>query len=166
LEHAPGQRVECDFGHIWVDFPEGRRQVPVLLVIWAYSYCPFVIALPSERTEAILHGSVQAFEFFGCVPKELWWDNPKTVAVTILRGRERRLNERYVVLASHYNFERLKRPPIPTVLNRHSLWCSGDRRTFWRGSRIRRPRGNPLLKIRDHRVRKLARRRHLKVHVA
>lgn len=107
LEHAPGQRVECDFGHIWVDFPEGRRQVPVLLVIWAYSYCPFVIALPSERTEAILHGLVQAFEFFACVPKELWWDNPKTVAVAILRGRERRLNERYLALASHYNFEPL-----------------------------------------------------------
>lgn len=107
LDHAPGQRVECDFGHIWVDFPEGRRQVPVLLVIWAYSYCPFVIALPSERTEAIMHGLVQAFEFFGCVPKELWWDNPKTVAVAILRGRERRLNERYLALASHYNFEPL-----------------------------------------------------------
>jgi len=41
------------------------------------------------------------------VPKELWWDNPKTVAVAILRGRERRLNERYVVLANHYNFEPL-----------------------------------------------------------
>ena len=123
LEHAPGQRVECDFGHIWVDFPEGRRQVPVLLVIWAYSYCPFVIALPSERTEAILHGSVQAFEFFGCVPKELWWDNPKTVAVAILRGRERRLNERYVVLANHYNFEPLFCMPVrgnekPHVENR------------------------------------------------
>ena len=107
LEHAPGQRVECDFGHIWVDFPEGRRQVPVLLVTWAYSYCPFAIALPTERTEAILHGTVEAFEFFGCVPRELWWDNPKTVAVTILKGRERKLNERYLALASHYNFEPL-----------------------------------------------------------
>jgi transposase len=107
LEHAPGQRVECDFGHIWVDFPAGRRQVPVLLVTWAYSYCPFAMALPSERTEAILHGLVEAFAFFGCVPRELWWDNPKTVAVAILRGRQRRLNERYVALASHYNFEPL-----------------------------------------------------------
>ena len=107
LEHAPGQRIECDFGHIWIDFPDGRRQVPVLLVIWAYSYCPFAIALPSERTEAILHGMVQAFEFFGCVPREVWWDNPKTVAVAILKGRERTLNNRYQALASHYNFEPL-----------------------------------------------------------
>jgi transposase len=107
LEHAPGQRVECDFGHIWVDFPEGRRQVPVLLVTWAYSYYAFAIALPSERTESILHGMAEALEFFGCVPREVWWDNPKTVATAILQGRERTLNQRYLALASHYNFEAL-----------------------------------------------------------
>ena len=52
LDHDPGQRLEADFGHIWVDFPEGRRQVPVLLLTWGFSYCPFAMALPTERTEA------------------------------------------------------------------------------------------------------------------
>jgi hypothetical protein len=28
LAHDPGHRLECDFGHIHVDFPEGRRLVP------------------------------------------------------------------------------------------------------------------------------------------
>jgi len=74
LEHRPGARAEADFGHIHVDFPDGRRQVPVLLVTWSYSNAPFAIALPTERTEAILHGLVEAFAFFGCVPVELWWD--------------------------------------------------------------------------------------------
>ena len=107
LAHDPGQRMEADFGHIYVDFPDGRRQVPVLLMTWAYSYCPFAIALPTERTEAILHGMVAAFEFFGCVSREVWWDNPKTVAVQILTGRQRKLNDRYAALSSHYNFEPL-----------------------------------------------------------
>jgi hypothetical protein len=61
----------------------------------------------TERLEAILHGMVEAFAFFGCVPQELWWDNPKTVATTILRGRQRELNQRWQALASHYNFEPL-----------------------------------------------------------
>ena len=30
LGHLPGQRFEADFGHIYVDFPDGRRQVPFL----------------------------------------------------------------------------------------------------------------------------------------
>ena len=107
LDHDPGQRLECDFGHIHVDFPDGRRLVPVLMTTWAYSNCPFAIALPTERTEAILHGMVEAFAFFGCVPREVWWDNPKTVAPQIFVGRERRLNERYQALSSHYAFEPL-----------------------------------------------------------
>jgi transposase len=107
LGHLPGQRLEADFGHIQVDFPDGRRLVPFLVTTWAYSNCPFVLALPFERTEAILEGMVRAFEFFGCVPKEVWWDNPKTVATSILLGRQRRLHPRYEALASHYVFKPL-----------------------------------------------------------
>jgi transposase len=107
LDHDPGQRLEADFGHIYVDFPQGRRQVAVLLATWAYSNCPFAIALPTERTEAVLHGLVEAFAFFGAVPRELWWDNPKTVAPLIFKGRQRGLHDRYIALASHYRFEPL-----------------------------------------------------------
>jgi transposase len=107
LSHDPGRRLECDFGHIQVDFPEGRREVPVLVAAWSYSSCPFVIALPTERTEAVLDGMVRAFEFFGRIPGEVWWDNPKTVAAELLKGRDRRINERYAALASHYAFEPL-----------------------------------------------------------
>lgn len=68
-----GQRVESDFGEIAVGFPRGRRIVPVLLLVtWAYSGALFSIALPSEKVESILYGTVKAYEFFGCVTRELW----------------------------------------------------------------------------------------------
>jgi transposase len=105
LAHPPGSRLEADFGHIHVDFPDGRRLVPVLVTVWAYSNAPFVLALPTERTEAVLHGMVRALEFFGAVPREVWWDNPRTVATLILRGRRRRLHPRYAALAHHYTFD-------------------------------------------------------------
>ena len=38
---------------------------------------------------------VEAFDFFDCVPREVWWDNPKTVAKEILKGRRRKLHDRY-----------------------------------------------------------------------
>lgn len=107
LAHDPGQRLEADFGHIHVDFPEGRRLVPVLINAWAFSNYGFALALPSERTEAVLAGMVAAFTFFGCVPREVWWDNPKTVVRLIFKGRERRPNDYYQALASHYRFEAL-----------------------------------------------------------
>src|SRR5262245_14469695 len=107
LAHDPGQRLEADFGHIHVDFPEGRRLVPVLITAWSYSNYPFALAMPTERTEAILAGMVEAFSFFGCVPHEVWWDNPRTVVHKIFQGRERRPSERYAALASHYAFDPL-----------------------------------------------------------
>jgi transposase len=105
LGHLPGRRLEADFGHIHVDFPDGRHLVSFLVTTWAYSNAPFVMALPFERTEAILEGMVAAFDFFACVPREVWWDNPKTVATLILQGRERRLHPRYAALAAHYAFD-------------------------------------------------------------
>jgi transposase len=107
LAHDPGVRLEADFGHIHVDFPDGRRLVPVLIAAWAFSNYGFALALPTERTEAILAGMVAAFSFFGCVPREVWWDNPRTVVRLIFKGRERRPNCYYQALASHYTFEAL-----------------------------------------------------------
>jgi len=105
LTHPPGRRLEADFGHIHVDFPEGRQPVSVLILTWSHSGFRFAVALPSERTEAILAGMVEGFAFFGCVPLEVWWDNPKTVATAILKGRQRQLQTQYAALASHYRFD-------------------------------------------------------------
>jgi transposase len=151
LQVEPGQRLEMDFGHIQVDFPDGRREVPVLIAVWSYSHYPFAIALPNERWESILPGMVCALEFFGAVPRELWWDNPRALAHLLGRGREREINPHYLALASHYCFapcfcmpakgqeksdaertvfalERRFATPVPQVqdldaLNRHLLWC-------------------------------------------
>ena len=123
----------------------------MLVVVWSYSHYPFAIALPDETCGSILHGLVCAFEFFGCVPAELWCDNPTTLAKAILRGRDRQLNPYFAALASHYRFapmfcmpakgqeksdvertvfavQRRFATPVPSVadldaLNRHLLRC-------------------------------------------
>ncbi len=102
LDHRPGHRCEADFGHIPVDFPDGRRLVPVRVRPWSDSNAPFALALPTERTEAILHGMVEAFTVFGGVPREVGWDNPTTVATHIGRGRDRTLHPRSAALASPF----------------------------------------------------------------
>ena len=56
-----------------------RLPVSFIIRVPRFAKC-CVVAVPKERTESILEGMQQAFEFFGCVPREVWWDNPKTVA--------------------------------------------------------------------------------------
>lgn len=164
LDHRPGHRCEADFGHIHVDFPDGRRLVPVLVLTWSYSNAPFALALPTERTEAILHGMSEGFTFFGRVPREVWWDNPTTVAIHVGRGRDRTLHPRYAALASHYTFtptfclpvtprekprvenrvkdlQRMWATPVPRVasldeLNAHLRRCSVTARDRTCGSQV------------------------------
>ena len=64
-----------------------RRPSSVLLVTWAYSCRTFAIALPTKRVEAILYGMRAAFEFFGCVPKEVRWDNRTPRAIRAYRRK-------------------------------------------------------------------------------
>ena len=54
---------------------------------------------------------VAAFEFFNSVPKEVCWDNPRTVATLIPQGRERRLHPRHAAWASHHVFDPRFRMP-------------------------------------------------------
>jgi hypothetical protein len=42
--------MEADFGEIYVDFPEGRRQVSVLIQVWSCSNAPYAVAMPTKRT--------------------------------------------------------------------------------------------------------------------
>ena len=106
LAHLPGHRLEADFGHIHVDFPDGRTPVPFLVAAWAYSNAPFVLALPirAHRGRSSTAWSPPSSSSAAC-PGEVWWDNPRTVATLILQGRERQLHPRYAALASHHAFE-------------------------------------------------------------
>ena len=108
LTRDPGQRLEADFGHIYVDFPEGRKQVAVLMLVWSHSELSVRHGIAKRgEPKLVLEGMVQGFEFFGCIPREVWWDNPKTVAAAIFSGRQRQLHPRYRALTGHYVFEPL-----------------------------------------------------------
>ena len=56
LDHAPGRRADADFGHIHVDLPDARRLVPVLIVTWSHSNCPFAIAALFKN---VVHGNAR-----------------------------------------------------------------------------------------------------------
>jgi len=66
----------------------------VLIVTWSFSHRPafrwstvFMIGTPNQRTESVLRGMTAAFEFFGCVANEVWWDNPKTIALSTVPAK-------------------------------------------------------------------------------
>ena len=47
----------------------------------------------------------KAFIFYGGVPLQMVYDNPKTIVDTVFVGKERKFNRRFMALANHYLFE-------------------------------------------------------------
>jgi transposase len=105
LEFRPGEECQVDWGMAWVMLAGVMVQVHLFCMRLCYSRATFVRAYPSEKMECFLDGHVRAFRFFGGVPCRNAYDNLKTAVIWIGRAGERRLNEAFVRLRSHYLFE-------------------------------------------------------------
>ncbi len=113
LEHAyiplaydPGRDAQVDFFEGVVTHSErGREKMHILLVRACYSARTFAYAAPNQTREALLEGLMQAFEFFGGVFQNLWFDNLTPAVKKVLKGRTRDLQKAFTVFQAHYGFK-------------------------------------------------------------
>ncbi len=82
-----------------------ERKVQLFCMKLCHSHAVFVRAYERSNLESFLDGHVRAFAFFGGVPKRIAYDNLKSAVVWVGRGRERRLNRRFLELRSWYLFD-------------------------------------------------------------
>jgi len=104
LSHRPG--------HAQVDFGEADAIVDGQLVRHHYfcmdlphSDAPFFKTYPAEVAEAFCDGHVEAFAFFGGVPRSILYDNTKLAVARILGDGTRTRSQMFSALQSHYLFE-------------------------------------------------------------
>ena len=104
LVHRPGE-AQADFGQALVKMNGRLRKVAFFVMALPYSDAVFVQAFERECTETFWEGHVQAFEFFGGVPRRITYDNTKVAVSQILGGsQDRRLTQGFLQLKSHYLF--------------------------------------------------------------
>ena len=110
LAHPPGH-AQVDFGEALAVIGGVERKIHFFAFDLAHSDACFVVAYPQERTEAFCDGHVQAFAFFGGVPKSILYDNTKIAVARILGDGKRLRTRAFSELQSHYLFEdRFGRP--------------------------------------------------------
>ncbi len=101
----PGAEGEVDWGKFQAIIG-GVTMTLSLFSMWlAFSTKAFHRAYANEAQESFTDAHMRAFEYFGGVPSRIRYDNLKTAAIKILRGRTRTENDRFVGLRSHYGFE-------------------------------------------------------------
>jgi transposase len=105
LSYEPGEVGQVDFGEAEVIIAGEKVQAQLFLIWLGYSGGTFVKAYPGQSQEIFLDGQASGFEFFGGVPRQLWFDNLKAAVLKVLKGSQREEQQRFVAFRSHYLFE-------------------------------------------------------------
>ena len=103
LAHPPGD-AQVDFGEALVAIGGVEQKGHFLCMDLPQSDDCFVMAFPAETTEAFLEGHIQAFAYFGGVPRRILYDNTKIAVKEILGGGERKPTQAFSELQSHCLF--------------------------------------------------------------
>lgn len=104
-EHIYGEEAEVDWYEAQVDFPEGRKKVNIFQMRACASGKEFHIGFLSQEQQAFFEGHVEAFKYFDGVFKKIRYDNLGSAISKVLKGRNRKENEKFIILRSHYLFE-------------------------------------------------------------
>ena len=104
LSQRPGE-AQVDFGHALANFNGTLKKVSFFVMSMVHSDAMFVMSFPRECTEAFLEAHVRAFDFFGCVPKRISYDNTRIAITKILTGHKRKHTAEFKRLISNYLFE-------------------------------------------------------------
>ena len=68
-----------------------------------FSRTGFLTFTTSQDLEHLMEAHIQAFEFFGGVPEEILYDNPKTIVVW-RKGKKVKYHPCFLEFCAHYGF--------------------------------------------------------------
>jgi len=102
LSFAPGEAYQFDWSHEVVLINGTTVTVKVAHVRLCHSRMLFVRAYPRESQEMVFDAPDRAFAFFKGACTRGIYDNMKTAVDTILVGKERAYNRRFLQMCSHY----------------------------------------------------------------
>ncbi len=110
LSHPPGH-AQADFGEAQVEIGGVLAKAHYFVIDLPHSDESYVRAFPAETTEAFLEGHVEAFRYWGGVPRRILYDNTTLAVARILGDGTRLKTQAFSELQSHYLFEeRFGRP--------------------------------------------------------
>lgn len=104
LTTLPGEQAQVDWGHFGkLQVGSGSRVLSCFVMVLSHSRAMFARFFLNQTMECFLRGHIEAFAAFGGVPRNLLYDNLKSVVVE-RDGDLFRFHPNIVELASHYHF--------------------------------------------------------------
>ena len=104
LKTLPGEQAQVDWAHFGkVRIGRAQRRLMGFVMVLSYSRRTFLRFYLDAGMCNFQRGHIEAFEAWQGVPRELWYDNLKSVVLE-RRGAAIRFNPRILDFAGHYRF--------------------------------------------------------------
>ncbi len=111
LRTLPGEQAQVDWAHFgYLQVGQARRPLMAFVMVLSYSRHIFVRFYLHATLANLVRGHVEAFTAFGGVPRNLLYDNMKSVVLE-RRGDAIRFHPTLLALAAHYRYQ--PRPVAP-----------------------------------------------------
>ena len=105
LTFAPGEAFQFDWSEDWAVIAGVRTKLQIAHFKLSHSRAFYLRAYPLQTHEMLFDAHNHAFVTFGGVPARGIYDNMKTAADKVKRGKERDVNIRFAAMVSHYLFD-------------------------------------------------------------
>jgi transposase len=105
LAYEPGVDAQVDFGEARVMMKGRPLTIQFFVGRLCFSKIPFLVASPNQQQEVLFEGHKKAFDFFGGVPRTIWYDRMSQAVRKALPGHKPQEQETFIAFRSHYLFE-------------------------------------------------------------
>ena len=105
LRTLAGEQGQVDWGHFGkIEIGQAKRWLMAFVLVLSYSRQVFLRFFTNQRLPVFLRGHIEAFERFDGVPRELLYDNPKTIVLERNKSIVR-FNPELLNFAKHYRYK-------------------------------------------------------------
>lgn len=105
LEFERGEAFQFDWSEEEIELAGVLTRIKVAHIRLCYSRHFLLVAYPNEQLEMVLDAHNRAFQFLKGSCRKGIYDNMKTAVKTVLLGKEREWNPRFLQMCSHHLFE-------------------------------------------------------------
>ncbi len=104
LRVMPGEQAQADWGCFgWVGTGRARRPLSCFVMVLSWSRAIHAVFTLDQTMESFVRGHVEAFGYYGGVPRAVLYDNLKS-AVLSRRGDAIQFHPRLLELCGHYHY--------------------------------------------------------------
>lgn len=104
LETLPGEQAQVDWGNFGtIQVGSAKRSLSCFVLVLSWSRAMYARFALDQTLESFMRGHVFAFEALGGIPREILYDNLKSVVLE-RAGDHIRFHPRILDLAGHYHF--------------------------------------------------------------